>query len=83
MVSDMFFGLAGWHVLILLSFWVVPFVLWVIALMQIAQSKAAAGPVVAWVVIVTLIPLVGAILWFAIGRRSLRREGPSTPPASV
>jgi hypothetical protein len=31
--------------------------------------------VVAWVVIVTLIPIVGAILWFAIGRRSLREGG--------
>lgn len=75
----MFYGLTGWHVMILLSFWIVPFVLWVIALVQIARTKAAAGPVVAWVVIVTLIPLVGAILWFAIGRRSLRGEA---PPAS-
>ena len=77
MVLDMFIGLTGWHVMIVLSFWIVPFVLWVVALVQIAKSKAAAGPVVAWVVIVTLIPIVGAILWFAIGRRSLR-EGEST-----
>ncbi|MBN9631203.1 MAG: PLDc N-terminal domain-containing protein [Actinobacteria bacterium] len=76
----MFYGLAGWHLLILLSLWIVPFTLWVIALVQLAKSKAAAGPVVAWVVIVTLIPLVGAILWFAIGRRSLRGD---TPPASA
>ena len=68
-------GLTGWHVMIVLSFWIVPFVLWVIALVQIARSKAAAGPVVAWVVVVTLIPLVGAILWFAIGRRSVREGG--------
>ncbi len=74
----MFGALIGWHVMILLSFWVVPFVLWVIALVQIARTKAAAGPVVAWMVIVTLIPLVGAILWFAIGRRSLRGDAPPT-----
>jgi hypothetical protein len=75
MVLDMLYGLTGWHVMIVLSFWIVPFVLWVVALVQIAKSKAAAGPVVAWVVIVTLIPIVGAILWFAIGRRSLREGG--------
>ena len=68
-------GLTGWHVMIVLSFSVVPFVLWLIALIQIAASKAAAGPVVAWVVIVTLIPVVGAILWYAIGRRSVREGG--------
>lgn len=68
-------GLTGWHVMVVLSFWIVPFVLWLIALVQIAKSKAAAGPVVAWVVLVTLIPVVGAIVWFAIGRRSLREGG--------
>ncbi|WP_434316857.1 PLD nuclease N-terminal domain-containing protein [Leifsonia sp. P73] len=72
----MLYGLTGWHVMVVLSFWIVPFVLWLIALVQIAKSKAAAGPVVAWVVLVTLIPLVGAIVWFAIGRRSLRESGP-------
>ena len=78
MLLAMLYGLTGWHVMVVLSFWIVPFVLWVIALMQIAKSKAAAGPVVAWVVVVTLIPLVGAILWFVIGRRSLREGGATT-----
>lgn len=68
-------GLTGWHVMIVLSFWIVPFVLWLIALVQIAKSKAAAGPVVAWVLIVTLVPVVGAIVWFVVGRRTLRESG--------
>ncbi|GAA4152432.1 PLDc N-terminal domain-containing protein [Leifsonia shinshuensis] len=68
----MLYGLTGWHVMIVLSLWIVPFVLWLIALVQIAKSKAAAGAVVAWVVIVTLIPVVGAILWFVVGRRAVR-----------
>ncbi|MEN2739216.1 PLDc N-terminal domain-containing protein [Microbacterium sp. X-17] len=73
----MFYGLTGWHVMVVLSFWVVPFVLWLIALAQIAKTRATAGPVVAWVLIVTLVPVVGAILWFAIGRRSLRGGSPA------
>lgn len=27
-----------------------------------------------WIILVTLIPLVGAILWFAVGRPAARRE---------
>ncbi|WP_426623407.1 PLDc N-terminal domain-containing protein [Leifsonia sp. McL0607] len=67
--------LVGWH-LLTRTFAVVPFVLWVIALVQIALTKPAVGAVVAWIVIVTLIPLLGSILWFAIGRRSLRSDAP-------
>lgn len=73
-------GLAGWHVLILTALSIVPFVLWLIAIIQIAGSRAAAGPVVGWVILVTLVPLVGAILWFVIGRASLRRESPPVQP---
>lgn len=73
----MFSGLMGWHVL-LLAVWVVPLILWIIALVQIAQSRAAAGPTIGWIAVVTLVPLVGPILWFAIGRRSL-----SGPPSAT
>lgn len=67
----MFSGLAGWHVLILMV-WLVPLVLWIVALVQIAQSRAEAGPTIGWIAVVTLVPLVGPILWFALGRRSVR-----------
>ncbi|WP_020077437.1 PLDc N-terminal domain-containing protein [Cryocola sp. 340MFSha3.1] len=73
----MFSGLVGWHVLILGMF-VVPFILWLIAVIQIAAMRAAAGPTVGWLLLVTLAPLLGAILWFTIGRRSLRQETPPT-----
>jgi hypothetical protein len=73
-----FSGLAGWHVLILFGMFVIPFVLWLIAVIQIAAMRAAAGPTVGWLILVTLAPLLGAILWFAIGRRSLRQETPPT-----
>lgn len=73
----MFSGLAGWHVLILGMF-VIPLILWLIAVIQIAATRAAAGPTVGWLILVTLAPLLGAILWFTIGRGSLRRETPPT-----
>lgn len=71
----MFSGLAEWHVLILMV-WLVPLVLWIVALVQIAQSRAEAGPTIGWIAVVTLVPLVGPILWFALGRRSVRGGGP-------
>jgi hypothetical protein len=70
-----FSGLTGWHIMFLL-FLVVPVVLWLIALVQIAHTRASGGALAAWILIVTLVPLVGAILWFAIGRRTA-----ALPPA--
>ncbi|GIT80409.1 hypothetical protein LLS1_20780 [Leifsonia sp. LS1] len=60
-------GLAGWHTIMLLV-WVVPLVLWVIALVQIALSRTTAAYVIAWIAIATLVPVIGAILWFTLGR---------------
>ncbi|GAA2064952.1 PLDc N-terminal domain-containing protein [Leifsonia soli] len=74
----MFSGLAGWHALIVFGMFVVPFILWLIAVIQIAAARAAAGPTVGWLILVTLAPFLGAILWFTIGRSSLRRETPPT-----
>lgn len=76
----MFSGLVGWHLLILMVLWVIPFTLWLIAVIQIAAAKAAAGPTVGWLILVTLVPVVGAILWLVIGRESLRRSAPPARP---
>jgi uncharacterized membrane protein len=62
-------NLNGWHLAILV-FAIVPFALWIIALVQIAVSKAAASALVVWAIIVTLVPLIGPIVWFSWGRRS-------------
>ncbi|WP_438352943.1 PLDc N-terminal domain-containing protein [Microbacterium sp. CJ88] len=60
-------GLAGWHLLILLAL-VIPFVL---AAVSIARNRATTGTAKAvWVLVILLFPLVGAILWFLVGRRS-------------
>jgi hypothetical protein len=60
-------GLTVWHLLILLAL-----VIWIVALVQIARSKGTAGAIVGWIAVVTLLPVVGPIIWFAIGRRTLR-----------
>lgn len=65
----MFAGLTGWH-LIILMFWLAGFVLWIVALIQIVQSRAPGGTIALWIVVITFVPLLGAILWLAIGRRT-------------
>jgi hypothetical protein len=62
-------GFAGWHALILVMT-VIPFILWIVSLVQIGGSRAPGTTIWFWVVIVTFLPLVGAILWFAVGRRA-------------
>lgn len=58
-------------------FALVPFALWIVALVQIGGSRATVSATVVWVVIVTLVPLIGAIVWFAVGRRSVSQAPPT------
>jgi hypothetical protein len=71
-----FAGLTGWHTIIVLFVFLLP---WLISVIQIGRSKAPATPVVVWLLLVTLIPVIGPILWLAVGRASLRRERGSSP----
>lgn len=73
-------GFTGWHMLVLLVF-AVPAVLWIIAMVQIAKARATGATIALWILIITLIPLVGAILWFAIGKRSAAPQDPRAPSA--
>ncbi len=68
-------GLTGWHFIILVVLFFIP---WLLSVIQIGRTKAPATPVVVWLLVVTLLPLVGPILWFAVGRTSLRREAART-----
>jgi hypothetical protein len=72
MEATMLSSFAGWHIA-LLMLGVLPFVLWLVALVQIAKSKAAGGTIALWIVIVTIFPLVGSILWFVVGRRTAQQ----------
>lgn len=73
-------GLAGWHALMLIL-WVVPFVLWVIALVQVSLSRTTAAYVIAWIAVSTLVPLIGPILWFTLGRANASRNRNATGAA--
>ena len=72
----MFSGLTGWHLMILSVVFLIPFVL---AAVSIARNRTSTGLEKAvWVLVILLFPLLGAILWFVIGRRS-NRESPERP----
>lgn len=72
----MFSGLTGWHLIILSVVFLIPLVL---AMISIARNRTASGLEKAvWVLIVLLFPLLGAILWFIIGRRSQRQRPDSS-----
>ncbi|TAM66207.1 MAG: DUF2510 domain-containing protein [Microbacteriaceae bacterium] len=76
----MFAGPAGWHIIVLL-FFLAPFVLWIVAVAQIALSHARSGTIATWIVVVTLIPLAGAVLWFAVGKRAVAAAASSAAVA--
>ena len=58
---DWFWWLAG----------VVAAVAWIVALVDMVRGRGALarGQLAAWVLIVVLLPVLGTILYFAIGRR--------------
>ncbi len=62
----------AWHALILL----LALVPAAVALVSILRTRPASGTeTVLWILIVLVAPLLGALLWFAIGRRSARTRG--------
>jgi hypothetical protein len=62
-------GLGVWHLLIIVAL-ALPFIF---AAVSIARSTTASGLEKAvWVLIVLAFPLLGPVLWFAIGRKSAR-----------
>lgn len=45
--------------------------LWIAAVVSIARSRQSGDPLVTvvWLILITFAPVVGPILWFAVGRR--------------
>jgi hypothetical protein len=68
-----------------LLFFVVALAVWVYALFDVIGSDADAVrllPKTAWVVVVLLLPKLGALAWFALGRpRRAELPGPVRPPS--
>ncbi len=56
-------------------------------LLRIEESRVRAFPKPLWIVVIVLLPLIGAILWFVLGRdrgdrpRSVSRPAPDDDPA--
>lgn len=65
--------------MIIIGYLVVPFTLWVIAVIQLARSGGSSSQMTAWFVLVTLVAVIGPILWFTVGRRSIARQQPEVP----
>ncbi|WP_380164146.1 PLDc N-terminal domain-containing protein [Jannaschia sp. R86511] len=64
--------------LLLLLLVVIPFILFVSALVDILRREGVDGVTrLTWVVVVLVLPLVGAVLWFALRSRY------GTPPAAA
>lgn len=48
---------------------VVLLVIWIVALVDILKSSMDTGKKILWVVLITVLPLIGVILYFLIGRK--------------
>jgi hypothetical protein len=59
----------------MLLFVIVPLGLFVWAIVSVAQTPAEPTPKVLWVLVVLFFPLIGPILWFAIGRPAALQKG--------
>jgi hypothetical protein len=75
-------GLTGWHVILIGLLVVISLiVLFIAAAVSIASSRTASGTEKAiWVLVALVFPVLGPILWFAIGRNASKTAG-SLPPA--
>lgn len=68
----------GWEWLVL---FVLPFVLFICAMVSIARHRTASGTEkVLWVLVSLIFPILGPILWFAIGKKSSRGASTATSP---
>lgn len=56
------------EILVLLVFLVSPIVFWLIALIDILKSNFSGNNKVVWIIVVILLPILGAILYLLIGK---------------
>jgi len=71
-------NLNGWHLVILLI-GIAAFVLFIAALVSIARAqRASTGEKVIWILVVLILPFLGSIVWFAVGRRFATAGDPPT-----
>lgn len=65
----MFLSLSAMHLIIVSVFLFLPTLLWIIALVDILKSNFKdSNNKILWVLIVILLPIIGSILYFIIGK---------------
>ncbi|MHB8232177.1 MAG: PLDc N-terminal domain-containing protein [bacterium] len=65
----MMFGMFGFGMLFMFLFWIASIALWISALIDILKSDFRGGSdKIVWLLVVVFLPLLGAILYFAIGK---------------
>jgi hypothetical protein len=69
------FGNLGLDELILLLILLLPVIFWVVALIDILKSNFQGNNKIIWVLVVIFLPLIGAILYFTIGRNQKIQNG--------
>lgn len=63
------FGMLGFGMLFMFLFWIASIVLWISALIDILKSDFRGGSdKIVWLLVVVFLPLLGAILYFTIGK---------------
>ena len=62
--------ISGWHVLILIAV-LAGIALFIAAVVSIASSAATSLEKTLWILVTLMFPLMGPIVWFAVGRRSI------------
>ncbi len=58
------FGLITWQIIIYLSL-----ILWVYSIIDILKSSFKNNDKISWLLVVIFVPIIGAILYLAIGRK--------------
>ncbi|MHB1660734.1 MAG: PLDc N-terminal domain-containing protein [bacterium] len=65
----MMLGVFGFGMLFMFLFWIASIVLWISALIDILKSDFRGGSdKIVWLLVVVFLPLLGAILYFTIGK---------------
>jgi hypothetical protein len=63
----MFSNIGPMEIFILLFFFIMPFILCIVALVDVLRSDFEGNNKLIWVLVVILVPLIGAVLYFSIG----------------
>jgi len=62
-------GVMELAVLFMLAVGLATFIVWLVALVDILRSEFTGNNKIIWLLVVIFVPLIGAILYFLIGRR--------------